>query len=86
MEASSIDNELMHYWTKLTIVQKESVLNVLKSFVAPDEATEQIDIEQYNKELAEAEAEIERGEFYTQEEVVQTIKKWINDKQKDQLV
>lgn len=35
-----------------------------------------ISIEQYNKELDEADAEIDRGEFYTQEEVEKMSKKW----------
>ncbi len=35
-----------------------------------------ISIEQYNKELDEADAEIDRGEFYTQQEVEKLSKKW----------
>ncbi|MEM9340945.1 MAG: hypothetical protein AAGA66_19580 [Bacteroidota bacterium] len=33
-------------------------------------------IEQYNKELDEADAEMDRGAFYTQEEVEQRAKSW----------
>ncbi len=35
-----------------------------------------ISIEQYNQELEEAEAEIDRGEFFSQEEVEEMAKKW----------
>lgn len=35
-----------------------------------------ITIEQYNLELQEAEAEIERGEFITQEELKKQMKAW----------
>ncbi|MCF6308319.1 MAG: hypothetical protein L3J09_10210 [Flavobacteriaceae bacterium] len=35
-----------------------------------------ISVEQYNKELDEAEARIENGEFYTQEEVEKMMEKW----------
>jgi len=35
-----------------------------------------ISIEQYNQELEEAEAEIDRGEFFNQEEVEEMAKKW----------
>lgn len=35
-----------------------------------------ISIEQYNKELDEADAEIDRGEFYTQQEVEKLSQKW----------
>jgi len=37
---------------------------------------ERISVEQYNKELEASEAQIERGEFYTQEQVRQTIEEW----------
>ena len=35
-----------------------------------------ISIEQYNQELEEAEAEMDRGEFYSQDEVEKMAKKW----------
>ena len=35
-----------------------------------------ISIEQYNRELEEAEARIERGDFFTQEEVEKMAKGW----------
>ena len=35
-----------------------------------------ISIEQYNRELDEADARIERGEFFTQEEVEKMAKEW----------
>ena len=35
-----------------------------------------ISIEQFNRELDKAEAEIDRGEFYSQEEVEKMAKKW----------
>ncbi|WP_339905355.1 hypothetical protein [uncultured Cyclobacterium sp.] len=35
-----------------------------------------ISVEQYNRELDEAEAEIDRGAFYSQEEVEKMAKKW----------
>ena len=42
-------------------------------------------IEQYNKELEEAEAEIARGEFYTNEEVFETSKRLIDARKKSEL-
>jgi hypothetical protein len=41
-----------------------------------DDDGERISVEQYNKELEASEAQIERGEFYTQEQVRQTIEEW----------
>lgn len=73
MATPSSANELMHYWSKLNIVQQESILGVIKSFVEPGE---RITIEQYNKEIDEAVASVEAGEFYTQEEVEEMAKHW----------
>ncbi|WP_438962762.1 hypothetical protein [Nonlabens sp.] len=39
-------------------------------------STERISIEQYNRELEESIAQIERGECYTQEEVEKMAKEW----------
>ena len=73
MAAPSLDSELSRYWALLTPVQKESLLSVIKSFVIP---RERISIEQYNKEIDEAIARVEAGEFYTQEEVEKMSKEW----------
>ncbi len=37
-------------------------------------------IEQYNREIEEAEAEIARGEWYSQEEAVEISKGWLKDR------
>jgi hypothetical protein len=41
--ASGLDGEFMQYWPKLSIRQKESLLNVAKNFVELHEETEEID-------------------------------------------
>lgn len=41
-----------------------------------DDNDERIGLEQYNKELDESIAQIEKGELYSQEEVGEHIKKW----------
>ena len=41
-----------------------------------EEITERDTIEQYNKEIDQGIAEIERGDFYTQEEVEKMAKEW----------
>ena len=33
MEIPVVDNEFMQYWSKLTLVEKESLLNVAKQYV-----------------------------------------------------
>lgn len=72
MAAPSLDNEFMQYWSKLSVVQKESLLSVIKSF----KSKEGFGFEQYNKEIENAVARVESGEFFTQEEVEKMSKEW----------
>lgn len=55
-----------------------AVKNMIQSMrkVKQSMSTERISIEQYNRELDESIAQIERGEFYTQEEVEKMAKEW----------
>ena len=54
---------------------------MIKSFLKDKKKTpERITIEQYNNELEEAEAEFERGEIYTHEEVIARLNGWIDGK------
>lgn len=73
MKASSADIELSKYWALLSPVQKKSVLGVIKSFV---QAPERISAEQYNQELAEAEADYKAGNHITSVEMLKLIKQW----------
>ncbi len=73
MSAPSLDNEFMQYWLKLSVVQKESLLSVIKSFVLP---TDSANLEQYNLEIDEAVTRVENGVFFTQEEVEKMSRKW----------
>ena len=70
MGVPSLDIEFTKYWTQLTPVQKQSLLSVIKSFVEKDK---RISIEEYNKELNEAEAEYEAGNYISQEEMLKLI-------------
>lgn len=73
MSVSSMDIELSKYWSLLTPGQKESLLAVIKSFAQSPVRTS---LEQYNQELAEAEAEYQAGNYITQEEMLKLIHKW----------
>lgn len=81
MATSTFEKELKKYWPQLTAVQKESVLHVVKNYLATEEDERVVPelgmtISEYNRELEEAVAEIERGEFYTQEEMQERIDQW----------
>jgi hypothetical protein len=41
---SGLDNEFMEYWLRLPLGQKESLLNVAKSFVGLREETDTLDL------------------------------------------
>jgi predicted transcriptional regulator len=75
--SKAFEKELFNYFNQLTEAEKKSVLQMLKTFVTgrKKEST-RISIEQYNKELDEAEAAFERGEYVTHEEVLKQMKKW----------
>lgn len=72
MSAQPLDIEFSKYWSKLTPVQKQSLLSVAKSFVEG----ESINVEDYNKELQEGEAQYKAGDFISQEEMLKLIEKW----------
>ena len=78
MLAQSLEQEFDQYWSKLSIVEKESLLAVAKNYVQlkDENDTERVSIEEYNKEIDEAVARVEAGEFYTHEEVVKMSKDW----------
>lgn len=78
MEAAtiSIDEELKDCIAQLDALQKKSILELIKSFVKRDEEMQPQTIEEYNKELEDAETEYERGEFITHEAMLNQMKKW----------
>jgi hypothetical protein len=77
MAASTIDKELIRYFTLLDKKQKETLLAMIKSFLKPgNNDTERDSIEQYNKELDEANERIEKGEFVTMEELLKEMQTW----------
>ena len=57
----------------LVTVNDESLINELIKW---KEDHQRISIEQYNRELEEAEAAIDRGEYITHEEAMKRIRAW----------
>ena len=78
MSTQSLEQEFDQYWSKLNIVEKESLLAVAKNYVQlkDENDSDRVSIEEYNKEIDEAVARVEAGEFYTHEEVVKMSKDW----------
>ncbi len=71
--SKALDKELLKYWKLLNSPQKESIIEVIKSFLHPEG---RISIEQYNKEIDEAMARMDAGKFITHEDLVKESEKW----------
>jgi predicted transcriptional regulator len=77
MATQDIQQEMMQYFMQLNESERRSVLLMIKTFLSgKGKSDDRISIEQYNIELAEAEAEFEKGDFFSHEEVVAMSKKW----------
>ncbi len=81
----ALEKELNNYIKMLNTDQKKSVLQYVKDLFVSEEE-ESITIEQYNKELDEANAEIDRGEFYTHEEAKKIFKNVIHGRKQGRVV
>jgi predicted transcriptional regulator len=74
---SALERELFQYIHQLDDAEKKSVLQMLKTFAKGRKTNStRISIEQYNKEIDEAIARVEAGDFYTHEEVERMAKDW----------
>lgn len=73
---AQLDDEFKKYWSKLSLIEKESLLTAAKNYIELKEEAESLDTQQYNKEIDEAVARVKAGEFYTHEEVLKMAKDW----------
>jgi len=78
MAITSIDQEMYHYFVQLKDAEKISVVEMIKTWVLERDSTKHITIEQYNKEIEAAEAEIENGDGLSQEEVAELSNGWLH--------
>ncbi|GAA3930075.1 hypothetical protein GO495_07245 [Chitinophaga oryziterrae] len=69
-----IDEEMHDYFMQLNDAEEKSVVLMLKTFIKSRQAAiENINILEYNNELADAEAEFEKGNYITHEQLLKTI-------------
>ena len=64
---------------ELNKVEDETLLNAIKNILkyrVKKTQSERISIEQYNKEIDEAEADIEAGNYYTTDEARKIASQW----------
>ena len=80
MEIPSLDQDFLRYWAWLSVLEKETLLQIAKHYVDLKDDTTPISIDQYNAEIDEAMKQMDAGEFYTHEQAVEMSKGWLNDK------
>ncbi len=82
MATMSLDKQIENYLPFLGKEEKRSLLSVIKSFMKLKEADipqphgQRLTIEQYNKELEDAEARIDAGFFTSHEDVLKESESW----------
>lgn len=70
MNSSTIKEEMLQYFSRLSEVEQQSILEMIKTFIQ-SRKTEfgPVTLEEYNQELDMADAEIEAGNFISHEDV-----------------
>jgi len=77
MASASIKKQVDNYLPLLTMKQQTLVLEMIKNFLNVDsEKTGRISQKQYNKELKEAEARIEKGKGVAHKDALKKLSKW----------
>jgi predicted transcriptional regulator len=71
MATPSLSQEMLRYFMQLNDAEQKSVLQMLKTFLTSRrDVLKPVTLEEYNRELEQADAEIEAGEFVPHEEVL----------------
>jgi hypothetical protein len=71
MATPSIPREMLRYFLQLNDAEQKSVLQMIKTFLSSrGDEFRPVSLEEYNRELDEADAEIEAGEYVSHEEVM----------------
>ncbi len=73
MTETALNREINSYIKLLSPTQKQSIIQLIKSFLKPEIVSNRISIEQYNKEIEEAEKSISQGNFFSHEEVLKFV-------------
>lgn len=76
MTTTAIKKQVDSYLPLLSSKQQELVLEMIKSFLNLEKSTERISRKQYNKELNDAVARIEKGNFVSHKEAIKDLSKW----------
>jgi hypothetical protein len=75
MTSSAIKKEVEDYLPLLSDRQQKLVLEMIKTFLNLDDKTKRISKKQYNLEIVEAAERIEKGKFFSHDEVILELSK-----------
>jgi vacuolar-type H+-ATPase subunit D/Vma8 len=76
MTAIAIKKQVDNYLPLLSDKQQALILEMIKSFLNVDKDSKRISRKQYNKELNDAVANIEKGNFVTHKDALKELSKW----------
>lgn len=76
MTTTAIKKQVDNYLPLLTSKQQTLVLEMIKNFLNVDTDTKRISRKQYNKEIDEAVASIEKGNSVSHKDAVKELSKW----------
>ena len=73
MTTDPLDLEIQKYLPALNNEEKQSLLNLIKSFLSLRNNIEDINIEQYNRDIDEAMSRMDKGEFTTHQDFLKEL-------------
>ena len=76
MTTATIKKQVDNYLPLLSSKQQALVLDMIKSFLNVDNDAKRISRKQYNKEINEAVARIEKGNAVTHKDALKELSKW----------
>lgn len=77
MEATTIQERIQEIIPSLTMEEQQDVLNFVTGLLqSHEEEVDEAFLEEYNREIDEAIAEVDAGHFFTQEEIEKKYAEW----------
>jgi vacuolar-type H+-ATPase subunit D/Vma8 len=76
MTSSAIKKQVDTYLPLLSAKQQVLVLEMIKSFLHVDDEAKRSSLKQYNKEINEAVASIEQGDFVSHKDALNELSEW----------
>ena len=77
MATTAIQQEMQGYFAELSETEQKQVLEIVKTFLANhQEHPDRVSVDQYNREIDEALADVMRGNYVTQEDLEKQSAEW----------